>query len=502
MERREFLKITGLASLYFSFFRCTTPFSSQDFEVEIQNDSQLAHRIFKGKFPTPTKTLHTDYLIVGGGISGLSAAASLPKTDVIICELSHNWGGSSAAQTYQKTSFAQGAHYDISYPDYYGKEGLQLLEKLNIIKFDSYIHQWTFIDKQHLITSAQEERVLENHSFRKDVLFPEKEEQKFVELLMKFSKKTPLPSTSTPTELTHLNHITFLEYLTQHHSFSNEFLHRLDYNLTDDWGAGAATVSALAGIHYYMCRPYYTQSTDIFSPPEGNGYFVKKLKEASQRHQQHLKNTLVYQIKEVDQKLHAWCLDLPSGNSFKIIANKVIYAAHKHALPYIFHPDKELFSNRYAPWFSINFILNGFSEKAAFWQNEYISSDTSFMGFVDSNSQHQNKGAKRVITAYYCLPEKDRKILLNFDNHYNSYIQKTISYINKFYQQKIDSSIEKVFIKVMGHAMPIPTPGYLLQDANEKRSCSHLTYAGVDNHRLPVFFDAMDSGIQATKHFK
>ena len=54
-------------------------------------------------------------------------------------------------------------------------------------------------------------------------------------------------------------------------------------------------------------------------------------------------------------------------------------------------------------------------------------------------------------------------------------------------------------MKVLGHAMPIPTVNYLLNDQNKYRSKPNLVYAGVDNGRLPLLFEAIDSGIQAVK---
>jgi hypothetical protein len=51
----------------------------------------------------------------------------------------------------------------------------------------------------------------------------------------------------------------------------------------------------------------------------------------------------------------------------------------------------------------------------------------------------------------------------------------------------------------MGHAMPIPQPGYLFNDANKSRGNSNLAYAGVDNGRLPLLFEAIDSGTIAVK---
>ena len=41
-----------------------------------------------------------------------------------------------------------------------------------------------------------------------------------------------------------------------------------------------------------------------------------------------------------------------------------------------------------------------------------------------------------------------------------------------------------------------PGPGHLLNDANE-RPDADMIYAGVDNGRLPLLFEAVDSGLQA-----
>ena len=49
----------------------------------------------------------------------------------------------------------------------------------------------------------------------------------------------------------------------------------------------------------------------------------------------------------------------------------------------------------------------------------------------------------------------------------------------------------------MGHAMSIPKINNLFNDKNLHRSEPNMVYAGVDNSRLPLLFEALDSGIQA-----
>ena len=53
---------------------------------------------------------------------------------------------------------------------------------------------------------------------------------------------------------------------------------------------------------------------------------------------------------------------------------------------------------------------------------------------------------------------------------------------------------EAAFIHVMGHAMSIPTPHHLFKTYPEM---GNFKFAGADSGRLPLLFDAIDSGIMA-----
>ena len=45
--------------------------------------------------------------------------------------------------------------------------------------------------------------------------------------------------------------------------------------------------------------------------------------------------------------------------------------------------------------------------------------------------------------------------------------------------------------------MPVPKKGYLFNDRNEQTKKDNFLFAGVDNGRLPLMFEALDSGILA-----
>ena len=76
---------------------------------------------------------------------------------------------------------------------------------------------------------------------------------------------------------------------------------------------------------------------------------------------------------------------------------------------------------------------------------------------------------------------------------------RTVRAINNYFDEKINGAVEKMFFKVHGHGMSIPKPGFLFDDQNNHRQYPDLVYAGVDNARLPLFFEAVDSGLEAAK---
>jgi hypothetical protein len=78
-----------------------------------------------------------------------------------------------------------------------------------------------------------------------------------------------------------------------------------------------------------------------------------------------------------------------------------------------------------------------------------------------------------------------------------TFVDQSLSHLEKYFDTSFKNQVEKVIIKQMGHAMPIPNPGYLFNDGNDSRSNINLVYAGVDNGRLPLLFEAVDSGIFA-----
>lgn len=502
MNRRDFLKYGALTLspiILKVAQEATSTTPASNFEVELLSDAGVGHILRESREYPKGTTQQTDYLIVGGGIAGLSAAYELRKEDFLLCELSERLGGSSSANTHGDQYFAQGAHYDLAYPSYYGKDLLKVLFDLDIIDYNSDLETWQFVDHQYLIAPKRESITFDEGKFRKDVLPEGADKEKLKALLLPFVGKMPMPTTEIDPAFHYLNHLTFAAYLKDNGITNPALLKAIDYGMRDDWGAPSSVVSALAGIHYYTCRPYFERDLELLSPPQGNAYFAQRFISCLPQ-KKLLTQQLVQKIERNQEGFVVTVVDVKNKQQWTIQTKKVVYAAHKHALKYVYPKGYDLFkNNQYSPWVTINVVLRTPSTKKTYWQNEYVSGETAFMGFVDSAAQFQPQTTRRTLTAYYCFSPLERSDLLHLPKGATALVNKTIGYMEEVLQEMLKPQIEKVYIKAMGHAMPIPHPHFLLQAPNVSASETGIAYAGVDTGRLPLFFEAADSGLQAVR---
>lgn len=492
MKRRKFIRNTAFGStLPFWLQQCDFK-SNANFPIEVHSDHHAGHLLFESQNWSESKAEYTSLVIVGGGLSGLAAAYKYRDQDFQLFELSDRLGGTASSRSFQEVDFCQGAHYDLDYPEYYGEEVLSMLEELQIIEYQKWKKAWSFRDRQHLIPSTRRQQCYQHGVIRGDVIPEGEQKKKFLSIMEPFLGEMKLPTTLIKEDLRYLDELNFVDFLAQKMEIDDSFRRYLDYHMMDDYGGTATQVSALAGIHYFMCRPYYREPVSLFSPPSGNDYFVKKI--ATNLPLTRLKsNHLVASIEGQKGGFTVRVLDILNKRIRNIQTDRVVYAGQKHALKYVYPKEYPVFEdNLYAPWMVINFFTGQEPKKYGFWQNEYLGEDPAFLGFIDSSVQDRNslKG-RRVLTAYYCLKPQDREVLKTIPENKDRIVAETLEKIESLLKEEL--SVDAAFIKVMGHAMPIPQPGYLF---SKKDPDTQITYAGVDNGRLPLLFEALDSGLQ------
>lgn len=504
MNRRDFIQLAALSLLPALALSCgvSTTSRRREYDIVLTSDMSSGHRVMTSQdFPSAAPESH-EVVVIGGGIAGLSAAWALRDQNPLLLELSTQLGGTSGAATHQNTTFAQGAHYDLSYPENYGAEGLQCLRALNIIEENPHNGLWNFVDKHYLIDDKFESQV-SAFGQKRPTLFPASRATKqFQDIIAPYHGQMPMPTRIIAPELQDLNGVNFRSWLTDRMDLDPDFEEALDYQMRDDYGGSAAEVSALAGLHYFTCRPYGIKPLELFSPPQGNQYFVQKLANALPENAAQVQQ-MVHRITPNKGSFTLDVLDLKNQQKRQINTQKVVMAGAKHVFKYLLPEVYPSFAKTaYTPWMVINVVLKFPTQKAAYWQNEMLTSRHDFLGFVDSASQADRDGEYRVLSAYYCFRPEERANLVNLPNRLQEVAADTMDLINDYFGQDLNPLVEKIYIKLMGHAMPVPAPNYLLHDHNDNRTYENLVYAGVDNGRLPLLFEAMDSGLMAAELLK
>ncbi|MBL4705434.1 MAG: NAD(P)-binding protein [Flavobacteriales bacterium] len=496
MNRRGFIQISSVALL--PILLGVLPLFGKDkprYTIHVRSNRKFGHLLRETSGMLPTKELITDYIIVGGGIAGVSAALTLKGKEFLLFEAADRLGGSSASDSWKSANYALGAHYELAYPSSFGKEVIELLTNLDVIQYNAASDLHEFVEKKFIIKPNEQEQCFIGEDVLEDILSGAEGEDEFYKTLNPYIGEMPLPTRLIDKKYHELNNISFKEFLTSKISLSKDLENRISYQMLDDWGARIDQVSALAGIHYYTCRPYNLKEVELFSPPQGNSYFIEKMVGQFPSLEALKTDSLVRSVRETSSGVEAEIVNV-NGEIMLVRAKGLIYAGQKHALKYVLQSPTDLeFNNTYVPWVVLNFVCRKGIDFGK-WQNDVLTEDLQFLGFVNSALQHTRSNDLDVFTAYYCLEESSRAQLVEIENNPDAFVAATIELIEKSTGEVITENIEHVNVNLMGHAMPVAKPGYLsLKDVPQ--ISNNIVCAGVDTGRLPLFYEACDSGIQA-----
>nr|WP_315494446.1 FAD-dependent oxidoreductase [uncultured Rhodoferax sp.] len=244
-------------------------------------------------WPTPTVTHRTHTVIAGGGVAGLAAARALRlrgMDDFALLELEDSAGGNARAGVVGGIPCPLGAHY-LPLPSDDAPEVQDLLEELGLRQ--RVAGRWLY-DERHLCHSPQE-RLFFNGAWQ-DGLLPVQgvgeatlvQYRRFAMLVeqARSAAQWTIPIQNKPLAPIQraLAAMTFIAYL-EHNGLTDPHLRwYLDYCCRDDYGAGIATVSAWAGIHYFASRHGFhapgaesAEREGLLTWPEGNAWLTRRL---------------------------------------------------------------------------------------------------------------------------------------------------------------------------------------------------------------------------------
>lgn len=526
MRRRDFIQLTAaLAGVGSSLFSCSPGHRIKGSIVGA--GAATGHLLRDKKFTAPTEVINKDVVIIGGGISGLSAANYLHQhgvTDFLLLELEKNTGGNAAHGANEISAYPWGAHY-LPIPNNNLTAYTTFLESCNVITgFDGnglpiYNEQYLCFDPQErlYINGRWQDGLVPHFGVPEDEL---KQIERFLTQMndYRYAKgrdgkdlfAIPVNESSKDEEIVKLDNITMAQWLTDN-EYTSLYLHKyVNYCSRDDFGTPHNMISAWAGIHYYASRKgkgANAEHGDVLTWPEGNGFLVQKLR-------QHITNniltqSLVFKVYPVVTGVRVEWLDVATDMVKAIDAKQCIMAVPQFVGSKLLNDEVRVAAAKnhfhYAPWMVANMIVRPLEERSGAplsWDN--VLHDSQSLGYVEATHELLEQHlSKRNLTYYMPLTQSDpateRKLAR--DKSHQDWVQMIIDDL-KIVHPNIGSATEEINIMLWGHAMAQPLPGFIHGDIRSVMSQSvgrNIHFAHTDLAGISIFEEAFYQGLTAAR---
>jgi NAD(P)-binding Rossmann-like domain len=521
-SRRVFIKGIGASLLLIPFLQfCSDKVAAIVIRLSGTNHI-LGHRLWVKNFPKPVHKLEVPYLIVGGGIAGLSAARQLVKkgvTDFLVVELENHLGGNSSNGENNYSKYPLGAHY-LPLPNFGDKLLLQFLEEEKIIL--GYDAKGYPIFDELQLTFMPEERLFYKNTWQEGLVpkygntaIENEEFQRFFTIMDhnrlakgadgKFLFDIPMSRSSSDAEVRKLDNMTMKQWFDEAGFRSDILLNYIDYCCRDDFGLGIHYVSAWAGHHYFASRKQdaTTDGKDnVLTWPEGNARLANHLKKYTDR--KSLKSHLVYEVSIEQGKVIAKVFDEATKSATIITADKVIMATPQFVNQYLFKNRKEITKSfHYTPWLLATLTVNNLTDDLSYplcWDNVLYGSKG--LGYIyDQHQSIAQNHDKKVITYYYSFSGADlrksrREIYKNNEAYWKEFVFNDL----KTAHPDIERDTEEINIHLLGHGMISPVPGFIFGEAKQVAANpidNMIFFAHSDLSGISIFEEAFHQGINA-----
>ena len=441
-NRRDFIKFVVAGSVAagcpidLSLLAAETP------QPEVEGeDNRICHQVRDGKiFSRPPVSARHDVVIVGGGVSGLTAAYLLRKRDFLLLEKEPHWGGNAYSMEYQGCAYATGSaflgksEYAYSFAKEIGLEPLPINDRdSTIIKGEWIGNTWTEgLDKLPYPASVREGF----KKFKKDLL------------AIDLDKRA-----------TELYNVPFSDFMK---GYPIEVKQWWDTFGPSNWGATTENTAAALGIDNLQEIGAETVP-EFYTWPGGLGVITKRLAEILQSkfadHMQ-LGATTVAVVPDNGEVQVTYM----QGAELKTVAAKtVIMASPKFITRRIVQGLSEKQSDamqqiRYIPYPVVNLIFDKpvFNKSYDTWCPGNAFTDFIVADWVIRN-QPGYKQKYNILTCYTPMSEDDRGSLLTESGAR----KKAASVLDDFQKLFPGSNVDPIEVHIYrrGHPLYMSTPG-------------------------------------------
>ena len=487
-----------------------------------------------GSTPEPAVTRRAGALVVGGGVAGLGAARALLRAgvdDVHVLELEDQAGGNSRGHAIGGQRCPLGAHY-LPVPSAPAVEVIELLEEMGL----RTLRNGRAVYDERTLSHSPQERLYIGGAWRDGLLppvdaLPSAERAATLAQYRGFARAVSAASAdgafAIPTRRSRWSAATaaldatpFAAWLEAQGYTAPALRWYLDYCCEDDYGAGAAFVSAWAGLHYFASRHGFrapgddeTRPSDagegLLTWPDGNAPLVAHL--AAPLSERLHAGRVVLRVDEGRDSVTVDAWNVGEQRVERWLAPRVVLATPLFiAARLLAAPPPALVEaaglGQHAPWLVANLQLEAALDDRPgappSWDN-VIYADRA-LGYVDAGHQALLPySGPTVLTAYLSLGggspaalAANRSRLL--DETWQTWAGRIVSDLATAHPDLRDKIVRTDLMRY-GHGMSIPTPGVrssaaLAALAEPQR---RVQFAHADLSAYSIFEEALYQGMRA-----
>jgi protoporphyrinogen oxidase len=465
-NRRDFIKFVVAGSVAsgcpvdLSLFAAETPLQP----VVDSEDNRICHQVRDGKvFSRPPVSSHHDVVIVGGGVSGLTAAYLLRDRDFLLLEKEPHWGGNAYLMEYQGNAYATGSAFLEKAEDTYnfakeiGLEPLPVHDRdSTIIKGEWIANTWAEgLDKLPYPASVREGF----KKFKKDMLAIDLEKR-----------------------ATELYNVPFSDFMK---GYPTEVKLWWDTYGPSNWGATTEDTAAALGIDDLQAIGA-DSVPEFYTWPGGLGAITKKLSEILQPKFPDQMQLGATTIAVVPDKSEVQLTYMQGGELKTVAAKTVVMACPKFITRRLVQGLSEKQSDamhqiRYIPYVVVNLIFDKpvFNKSYDTWCPGNSFTDFIVADWVIRN-QPGYKQKYNILTCYTPMSEDERSSLLSGDGAR----KKAVSVLDDFQKLFPGSNVDPVEVHIYrrGHPLYMSTPGlYTNVQPVVRESMDRVFFANTDS---------------------
>lgn len=509
----------------------------------------------------PTFTWSTEVAILGGGVSGLSAAWTLRRAgfeDFLLLELEDEAGGTSRPGHSPVSPHPWGAHY-LPVPTQEQKATCALLSELGVLQgFDAagraqcaeealcrapqerIFYKGRWYEGLYLRAGASAEDLRQFDRFHEEV-------GNWVSARGQDGRRAfTLPQCQGDRSVgAVLDGLSFADWLRQRGLVSSRLRFYTDYACRDDFGVPLGETSAWAGIHYFAARLQKPtdRSPEVLTWPEGNGWLVQRL--ARPLGDRLRTGCVVLDVRPLPEggvevrflRHPPSAAGQPTGGPVlgALRARHVVFALPTFLRPHLIAPLRAAFASgpipghsflrqfQYTPWLVANLTLRrAASPPVAFgpaamlgpkqmpgyplcWDNVLVESPS--LGYVVATHQREPAppadGIPRTVYTYYLPLGSEPPVAARerlFKTPWSTWCRTILDDLGRA-DPDLEQRVERIDIFRFGHAMVRPTPGLFSGPALAQAALpmGPIHFAHTDLAGMALFEEAQHAGVRAAQ---